>query len=123
MAQIFTSFLLISAIGTVLAGVLAILRPLTRKIFSANWHYYMWLVVLVVMIMPVRLNIPEIKQNTEPPSETLAFENDTTEADNIPVIIETTQEIVADEQTMQEEKRLPFSLQKTSSPEKPKFFL
>jgi len=122
MAQIFTSFLLISAIGTVLAGVLAILRPLTRKIFSANWHYYMWLVVLVVMIMPVRLNIPEIKQNTEPPSETLAFENDTTEADNIPVIIETTQEIVADEQTMQEEKTSSVQLAKDFFTGKAKVF-
>ena len=59
MTDIFTAFLLTSAMGTAIALILLILRPLTRKVFSASWHYYMWLIVLLVMILPVRLNMPE----------------------------------------------------------------
>ena len=64
MAQIFTSFLLTSVIGTTLGLILTLLKPLTRKIFSSAWHYYIWLVVLMVMVLPIRLNLPEIPAAT-----------------------------------------------------------
>ena len=50
MAQLFTSYILTSIAGTFLALILILLRPVTRKLFSGSWHYYMWLVVLLVMI-------------------------------------------------------------------------
>jgi len=60
MAQVFSSFLLTSAVGTVLACLLLVCRPLTRRVFSAHWHYYMWLVVLAVMLLPVSFTLPEV---------------------------------------------------------------
>lgn len=59
MLALFTSILLTSLVGTLLATVLTILKPVTRKVFSAGWHYYMWLCVLIVMVMPVRFHLPE----------------------------------------------------------------
>lgn len=60
MAEIFTSFILTSSMGTVLAILIMLLKPVTGKFFSAAWHYYMWLAVLLVMVLPIRLHIPEI---------------------------------------------------------------
>ena len=73
MAQIFTALLLTSGIGTALALILTLLKPITRKVFSGGWHYYMWLVVLLVMILPIRLNLPEKPVTTPPISETVTI--------------------------------------------------
>ncbi len=71
MTQSFIAFLLTSGIGTVLALLLCLFRPLTEKIFSARWHYYMWLVVLLVMMLPLRLTPPQTPVTTRPTSESL----------------------------------------------------
>lgn len=57
MTHIFVAFLLTSLIGTVLSLFLVVLRPITKKVFSAAWHYYIWLVVLMVMMLPVRFDM------------------------------------------------------------------
>jgi len=59
MVQLFTALVVTSAAGTVLALILALLRPVTSRFFSARWHYYMGLAVLLVMILPIRLTLPE----------------------------------------------------------------
>ena len=66
MTQIFTSIILTSAVGSALALLLTLLKPLTRKIFSANWHYYMWMLVLFIMVFPIKFDIPA-KHETEMP--------------------------------------------------------
>ena len=104
MAQIFTSFLLTSAIGTTLALVLTLLKPLTRKIFSSAWHYYMWLVILLVMVLPLRLNLPEIAVSTSPISETVTIADNQVEITETPIIIETQPEQIIQEQTTHTEK-------------------
>lgn len=53
--DLFRSLLLTSCIGAALSIVLLVLRPLTKRHFSSSWHYYLWLVVLVVMMVPWRL--------------------------------------------------------------------
>ncbi len=58
----FKAILITSLIGTVVTLFLTILRPITRKTFSSSWHYYMWLVVLVSMVLPIRISIPEQTQ-------------------------------------------------------------
>ncbi len=45
MAELFRAFLLTSAVGTALAIILTLLKPITRKHFSGGWHYYIWLVL------------------------------------------------------------------------------
>ena len=102
MAQIFTSLLLTSGIGTALALILTLLKPITRKVFSGGWHYYMWLTVLLVMVLPVRLNVPEKPVITPPVSETVT-ENQV-ENSEMPVTMEMQPEQVIQEQTAHPEK-------------------
>lgn len=97
MAHIFTAFLLTSVIGTALALILALLRPVTRKVFSGNWHYYMWLVVLLVMMLPIRLNFPEASVTI---SETATISENQAET---PIIAETQLEQIIQEQPIQPE--------------------
>ena len=58
LTQIFVSVLPASCAGSVLAALLLLVKPLTRKYFGAGWQYYIWLAVLAVMILPVRLPMP-----------------------------------------------------------------
>ncbi len=54
MFQIFKSALLLSCVGAALTAVLLLAKPFTSKRFSSSWQYYIWLIVLVSMILPVR---------------------------------------------------------------------
>lgn len=56
--SVFCSLLLTSAVGAAAALLLMALRPVTRRHFSSGWHYYLWLVVLVAMMLPLRLPLP-----------------------------------------------------------------
>ena len=57
--QIFKAILITSCIGGLVSIILFLLKPLTKRFFSPAWNYYIWLAVLVVMIIPVRLPVPE----------------------------------------------------------------
>ena len=103
MAQIFTALLLTSGIGTALALILTFLKPITRKVFSGGWHYYMWLVVLLVMVLPIRLNLPEKPVTTPLISETVTITDNQDENTDIP-IINTQPELITPEQPTQPEK-------------------
>ena len=46
-----------SLAGSLLALIISLLRPITKKLFGYSWHYYIWLCVLLVMLMPVRFNV------------------------------------------------------------------
>lgn len=59
MFQIFKSVLLLSGIGTFFICILLILKPLAGKVFSAKWQYYIWLVALIAMVMPVYVRLPK----------------------------------------------------------------
>ena len=60
---IFKSMLLCSLIGTVLFGVLCLIRPLTERFFSSSWHYFIGLFVMLIMILPIRIALPEGYEN------------------------------------------------------------
>lgn len=57
--NIFKEILVTSFIGSVLTLILTICKPMTKKWFSSAWHYYMWLLVLGVMILPVKITMPK----------------------------------------------------------------
>lgn len=59
LTEIFKGILLISATGGILSIFLLCLKPVTRKLFSPKWQYYIWLTVLIVMILPVRFSLPQ----------------------------------------------------------------
>ena len=56
--DIFKWVITASCMGTALTLLTILARPLTRKLFSAEWHYYIWLAALAVMIVPVKFNLP-----------------------------------------------------------------
>lgn len=55
--EIFKAVLIMSLAGSLLAIIISLLRPITKKLFGYSWHYYIWLCVLLVMLMPVRFNV------------------------------------------------------------------
>ncbi len=57
--NIFKAIMVTSFIGTLLTLFLVVIKPITKRYFTSSWHYYMWLVVLIVMIMPIRISLPE----------------------------------------------------------------
>ncbi len=77
LVYIFKAILITSLIGTAVTLLLTIMRPITRKTFSSSWHYYMWLVVLVSMVLPIRISIPEQTQ-AAPNSEMVGVVQDET---------------------------------------------
>lgn len=66
MAPLWKAILLTSSVGTVFAIILGLLRPITRKNFSSSWHYYIWLVVLITMMLPIQLNLPSVPAQSPP---------------------------------------------------------
>lgn len=60
--DIFIAILVTSFVGTMLTVILTLIKPITKKWFTSSWHYYMWLVVLVVMLLPVRISLPKYVQ-------------------------------------------------------------
>ncbi len=77
--KIFVSVVITSLIGTLLSIVLLFIKPITRKVFSASWNYYIWVCVLAVMIIPLRVTLPEkytgISQKTIVTVQTQQAEN------------------------------------------------
>lgn len=59
MERVFICMLLLSIVGSVLTTVLLILKPVTKRLFGSGWQYYIWLSVLIVMIFPVKISLPE----------------------------------------------------------------
>lgn len=84
LTQIFKSILLMSALGSFLAVFWLLLKPVTQKLFSPRWQYYIWLTVLTVMIFPVRFSAPSHTPNvpTITVNQTENTENEALQADN-----------------------------------------
>ena len=57
--EIFKALLITSLAGSCLTAIITITKPITKKIFGYSWHYYIWLAVLVVMVLPVRFTLPQ----------------------------------------------------------------
>ena len=96
MAQILPALLLTSGMGTALALLLTLLRPITRRVFSAAWHYYMWLIVLLVMILPIRFSLPE---KATPPAYAITSIAEDQEDGNAAPLIAAQREPITQEQT------------------------
>ena len=67
--ETFKALLITSLAGTALTGVLTLFRPVTKKVFGYMWHYYIWLAVLCVMLLPVRFGVPQISRAAEAPQQ------------------------------------------------------
>lgn len=95
MTQVFLSYLIISLTGTVSALIFLLIRPITKRCFSTTWHYYSWLVVLIIMMVPLKCDVRNIipKENeivsaTEQVGDEVQLEKGTnTDSENIPRIM------------------------------------
>lgn len=72
--EIFKALLITSLAGSCLAAIITIAKPITKKIFGYSWHYYIWLAVLFVMILPVRFNLPKQADIPSISEQTIQFE-------------------------------------------------
>lgn len=60
MVNIFLSFVVTGTVGAVLALVIYLTKNIIRKHFPSNWLYYMWAAVLIITVLPLRLEIPNV---------------------------------------------------------------
>ena len=58
MAELFKTTLVLSIFGFVMTALLLILKPVTSKKLPASWQYYMWVLVMLSMLIPVYKIIP-----------------------------------------------------------------
>lgn len=57
MVQIFRVILSLSISGGLIGLLIMLLRPMTRRFFAKKWTYYLWLLVLVRMMVPVHVDL------------------------------------------------------------------
>ncbi len=70
-APLFQRVLLLSLAGSLLSLFWLALRPLTRKLFSPGWQYYIWLTVLLVWVLPVSFSLTQQMPDLLPAEQTL----------------------------------------------------
>ncbi|MBQ2941357.1 MAG: hypothetical protein IJD97_03875 [Clostridia bacterium] len=58
MAELFKTTLVLSIFGFVMTALLLIIKPVTVKKLPASWQYYMWVLVMLSMLIPVYKIIP-----------------------------------------------------------------
>lgn len=111
--QTFKNILLMSASGSLLAIFWLCLAPVTRKIFSPSWQYYIWLTVLLVMILPVHFPVP----SRTPDVPTVSVNP----AENIETEISQTNSHTADMQISEQAEKM--SIPKTELPQNIFYYL
>ena len=57
MEQLFKMILSLSISGTLVGGIILLIRPVTKKYFSKRWSYYLWLLVLFRLLLPVHTGV------------------------------------------------------------------
>lgn len=57
MEQLFKMILSLSISGTLVGGIILLIRPVTKKCFSRRWSYYLWLLVLFRLLLPVHTGV------------------------------------------------------------------
>ena len=57
MGQLFKIILSLSISGTLVGGIILLVRPVAKKYFSKRWMYYLWLIVLCRLLLPVHVGV------------------------------------------------------------------
>lgn len=61
-----------SLTGFALASILLLIKPITQKYFGLKWQYYIWLIVLAAMIIPVKITLPQTAAPKTPSSTVIS---------------------------------------------------
>lgn len=59
MTAAFISFFVTGVVGAALGIILFTFKKVAKKLFPSSWLYYMWAAVLLVMLIPLRITVPE----------------------------------------------------------------
>lgn len=57
MTQLFTVVLSLSASGALVGLLVLLFRPVCRRIFSKRWTYYLWLLVIARLLVPIHADV------------------------------------------------------------------
>lgn len=91
------SLLIMSAVGSLLTVVLLCIKPVTRRYFSPVWQYYIWLTVLLVMMLPIHISLPnrvtEVPESVVNQEGLIGTEMQPTQSENQNVITELRQQV------------------------------
>lgn len=60
MSQIFLCVLSLSLSGALTAILILLLRTVTKKLFSPKWNYYIWMILIVRLMIPVYFELPHM---------------------------------------------------------------
>ncbi len=63
MTNIFISLFIGGLCGTVIASLLFVFRNSIRKNFPAKWLYLMWISALILMVLPLKINLQDFREN------------------------------------------------------------
>ncbi|MCM1088413.1 MAG: M56 family metallopeptidase [Muribaculaceae bacterium] len=80
-SRIFLNILSLSLSGALIGAVILLIHPLTEKVFSKRWNYYIWFLVMLRLLIPVQL-FPTFSQNIEVDAFYAAEENNVARIDN-----------------------------------------
>lgn len=77
MKLIMENVLFMSVIGSVLTIFILLIKPITKRFFSAKWNYYIWILILLLMIFPIKLQIPDkiVETVYKPVSQVVNIDN------------------------------------------------
>jgi hypothetical protein len=53
LASAFVAVINLSAVGIIVAGILLLIKFVFGEKLSASWHYYIWLIFLIRLLLPV----------------------------------------------------------------------
>ncbi len=59
MSEIFETVVILSVFGFAMTALILLLKPVTSKKLPAKWQYWVWVLVLVAMVVPVYRMVPE----------------------------------------------------------------
>lgn len=54
MSEAFLRILSLSLSGALVGAVILLIHPLTEKVFSRKWNYYIWFIIIIRLILPVQ---------------------------------------------------------------------
>ncbi len=60
-----TDLFIPTLVGSIAILVFAAINKLTDRHFSPKWHYYMWLILLIITILPVKIHIDLPQKSTQ----------------------------------------------------------
>lgn len=56
---VFGRIIILSIIGALLSLALLLIRPITKRIFSSRWHYYTYVLAMLIFLIPLSISLPK----------------------------------------------------------------